>query len=145
MTDSARMHIRQVGSVFVPVTDPERSSAFYVDALGFEKLADFTYGDGVRWIEMAPPGGANGIALVSSGEGRAAARDRTLCAFVTDDIEADHAALGSRDMDVDAEIATTGTQRPGLIALDVTIADPVPPQFSFRDPDGNRFLIVQPV
>ena len=27
---------------------------------------------------------------------------------------------------------------------DVSVGDPVPPQFFVRDPDGNRFLIVQP-
>jgi hypothetical protein len=34
--------------------------------------------------------------------------------------------------------------RAGLVSLDVTIADPVPSQFFFRDTEGNRFLIVQP-
>jgi hypothetical protein len=27
--------------------------------------------------------------------------------------------------------------------MDVTVGDPVPPQFFFRDLDGNRFLIVE--
>jgi len=48
-------------------------------------------------------------------------------------------------MDVDAEIARKGKCRTGLVSVEVTIADPVPPQFFFRDPDGNRFLIVEPV
>ncbi len=149
MSDSAHahMHINLVGSVFVPVSDPDRSLAFYVDLLGFEKLADFTYGDGVRWIEIAPSSdvSANGLALVSTGEGKAEPSDRALCAFGTEDIEGDHATLRAQGVEVDAVIATAGTQRQGLIALDVTISDPVPPQFSFRDPDGNRFLVVQPV
>jgi len=46
---------------------------------------------------------------------------------------------------VDAEIARKGKCRTGLVSVEVTIADPVPPQFFFRDPDGNRFLIVEPV
>jgi hypothetical protein len=37
-----------------------------------------------------------------------------------------------------------GKSRPGLVSLDVTVSDPVPPQFFFRDLDGNRFLIVEP-
>jgi hypothetical protein len=32
----------------------------------------------------------------------------------------------------------------GLVSLEATVADPVPPQFFFLDVDGNRFLIVQP-
>jgi hypothetical protein len=47
-------------------------------------------------------------------------------------------------VDVDAEIARAGTSRPGLVSLDSVVEDPVPPQFFFRDVDGNRFLIVGP-
>jgi hypothetical protein len=46
-------------------------------------------------------------------------------------------------VDVDAEIAGTGRRRAGLVSIEVTIPDPVPAQLFFRDPDGNRFLIVQ--
>ena len=45
---------------------------------------------------------------------------------------------------MDDEIARTGRRRPGLVSLAVSIGDPVPSQFFFRDVDGNRFLIVQP-
>ena len=48
--------------------------------------------------------------------------------FTTEDAEADHAALRARGVDVDAEIM----RWPG-----------VPPMFSFRDPDGNRLIIVE--
>jgi catechol 2,3-dioxygenase-like lactoylglutathione lyase family enzyme len=134
--------IRQVATVFVPVSDQDRALEFYLDKLGFEKRADFSYGDGSRWVEVAPPGSGNAIALVPPSEGESAGGDETHCAFTTEDIEADHAALRARGVDLDAEIGRRGT--PGLISTRVTIGDPVPPQFSFRDPDGNRFLIVQP-
>ena len=136
--------ISEVGTVFVPVADQDRSLAFYVDKLGFEKRADFRYGGGGRWIEVAPPGARNAIALVPPSEGRSAPGDTTHCAFATQDIEADHATLRARGVDVDAEIASTGTGRSGLVSIDVRVEDPVPPQFFFRDPDGNRFLMVQP-
>jgi catechol 2,3-dioxygenase-like lactoylglutathione lyase family enzyme len=45
---------------------------------------------------------------------------------------------------VDAEIARTGKRRSGLVSVKAIVPDPVPSQFFFRDPDGNRFLIVQP-
>lgn len=136
--------ISEVGAVFVPVSDQDRALEFYVGTLGFEQRADFTYGGGNRWIEVAPPGAANTIALVPLGEGAPAGHDEARCAFATKDIAADHALLRARGVEVDAEIATTGRSRPGLTATDATIADPVPAQFFFRDLDGNRFLIVQP-
>jgi hypothetical protein len=37
--------------------------AFYVGTLGFEKRLDAPFGDGNRWIEVAPPGSATTIAL----------------------------------------------------------------------------------
>jgi catechol 2,3-dioxygenase-like lactoylglutathione lyase family enzyme len=145
MTDSAgTTHLSEVGAVFVPVTDQERALRFYLDILGFEKRVDFTYGDGIRWIEVAPPGAANSIALVPEGEGESSGGDATYCAFATSDIEADHATLRANGVDVDEEIAQAGNSRAGLISTEVSVPDPVPRQFFFRDPDGNRFLIVQP-
>ena len=47
--------INQVGAVFVPVADQDRALGFYLDTLGFEKRADFTYGEDTRWMEVAPP------------------------------------------------------------------------------------------
>ena len=136
--------ITEVGTVFVPVTDQDRALEFYVGVLGFEKRIDFVYGGEHRWIEVAPPGAANTISLVPPGEGAAPRSDAAHCAFATDDIEAAHAALSGTGVEVDAEIARTGASRPGLVGLGATIENPVPAQFFFRDPDGNRFLMVQP-
>jgi len=145
MSGTHTIHITEVGTVFVPVSDQEAALAFYVGTLGFEKRSDFTYGDAdSRWIEVAPPGAANTVSLVPASEGRSPGGDAAHCAFATTDIAADHASLRAAGVDVDAEIASTGGRRAGLIALDASIGDPVPAQFFFRDADGNRFLIVQP-
>ena len=145
MTDTMNTtHIRQVGTVFVPVADQDRALEFYLNKLGFEKRADFPYGEGSRWIEVAPPGSAIAIALVPPSEGKSAGGNETHCAFSTEDIEADHATLRARGVDVDAEIARKGKRRPGLVSIEATIRDPVPPQFFFHDIDGNRFLLVEP-
>ena len=145
MTGTDTTHIDQVGTVFVPITDQDAALAFYVGVLGFEKRVDFLYGDaGIRWIEVAPPGAANTVSLVPPGEGRSPGSDAAHCAFATTDIASDHASLRAAGVDVDAGIARTGSRRAGLTALDVSIGDPVPSQFFFRDPDGNRFLIVGP-
>ena len=45
--------INQVGAVFVPVADQDRALGFYLDTLGFEKRADFTYGRDSRWERAA--------------------------------------------------------------------------------------------
>jgi catechol 2,3-dioxygenase-like lactoylglutathione lyase family enzyme len=137
--------ITEVGTVFVPVSDQERALAFYVGVLGFETRVDFVYGaEGIRWIEVAPPGGSNTISLVPPAEGTARGGDETSCAFLTNDIEAARAALRAVGSEVDAQVATTGGRRSGLISLDASVGDPVPAQCFFRDPDGNRFLLVQP-
>jgi catechol 2,3-dioxygenase-like lactoylglutathione lyase family enzyme len=145
MTDDATATgISEVGTVFVPASDQDRSLEFFVAKLGFEKRADFAYGGQHRWIEVAPPGAANAIALVPPSEGASAGGDVARCALATADIETAHATLRARGVDVDAEIARAGTPRSGLVSTAVSVDDPVPPQFFFRDPDGNRFLIVQP-
>jgi catechol 2,3-dioxygenase-like lactoylglutathione lyase family enzyme len=145
MTDDTRTtRIGEIGAIFVPVADQERALGFYRDVLGFEKRGDFTYGDGSRWIEVAPPGAKNTIALVPRSEGRPVGGDQTHCAFASADIAADQTALRAAGVEVDDAIAGTGTPRRGLISLDVTMPDPVPAQLFFRDPDGNRFLLVQP-
>ena len=136
-------HITTVGAVFVPVTDQERSLAFFTGVLGFELVADFPYGGRHRWLEVRPRGATNTLALVPPTEGRSAGGDVTRCALGTPDIEADRAALVAAGVDVDP-IAGAGGRRPGLVSEAEAVEDPVPPQCLFRDPDGNRFLLVQP-
>jgi|SRR5215211_9408869 len=142
--DATAPEISEVGTVFVPVSDQDRSLEFFVDKLGFEKRAEFAYGGQHRWIEVAPSGAANALALVPPSEGASAGGDVARCAFATADIETAHATLRARGVNVDGAIARAGTPRSGLVSTAVSVEDPVPPQFFVRDPDGNRFLIVQP-
>ena len=48
--------INQIGVVCIPVSDQERAIEFYVDTLGIEKRADVPFGNGYRWVEVAPAG-----------------------------------------------------------------------------------------
>jgi catechol 2,3-dioxygenase-like lactoylglutathione lyase family enzyme len=136
--------ITEIGAVFVPVSDQKRALEFYTQVLGFEKVADFAYGGGHHWIEVAPPGAANTIALVPAGEGSAPPSDVAVCAFASGDIAELHERLRAAGATVDPAVAGSGSSRSGLVSLDVTVPDPVPAQFFVRDPDGNRFLVVQP-
>jgi hypothetical protein len=56
---------------------------------------------GGRWIEVAPSGSAIAIALVPPSDGRSAGSDEAHCALATEDIEADHATLRARGVEVD--------------------------------------------
>jgi uncharacterized protein YndB with AHSA1/START domain/DNA-binding transcriptional ArsR family regulator len=60
--------ITDVRTVSITVTDQDQALAFYVDTLGFEKRLDAPISPTMRWIEVAPPGGATSIAL-SGGQG----------------------------------------------------------------------------
>jgi catechol 2,3-dioxygenase-like lactoylglutathione lyase family enzyme len=123
-----RTHITQVGTVIVPVSDQDRALEFYLDKLGFEKRTDTPYGDGDRWVEVAPPGAPTTIALVPPREGESVGIE-TRVGFSTEDAEADNASLRARGVDADEAVMRMG--------------EPVPPMFFFRDPDGNSFLIVE--
>jgi catechol 2,3-dioxygenase-like lactoylglutathione lyase family enzyme len=118
--------ITQIGTVIIPVTDQDRALEFYVDTLGFEKRMDGPFGEGGRWVEVAPPGAATSIALVAPREGDPTGFE---VSFATQDAEADHAALLARGVDADPEVMRMG--------------EFVPPMFTFRDPDGNRFRVVE--
>jgi len=126
---STSTRINKLGVVVVPVTDQDRAIEFYVDALGFEKRADVPFGNGYRWVEVAPPGTATTIAIVPPPPGKPTGNVETGIGLHTDDIESVHADLKSRGVDVDAEISRMG--------------DPVPPLLWFRDPDGNSLMVVE--
>src|SRR5256885_255137 len=135
--------VTQVATVFVPVSDQDRALEFYVERLGFEKRSDFTYGGGKRWVEVAPPDSALALALVSSAEGTATPSVAARCALATNDIDSLVARLRRHGIDVE-DVGRAGSTRRGLLSTDVTVADPFPSQCCFSDPDGNRFLLVEP-
>jgi catechol 2,3-dioxygenase-like lactoylglutathione lyase family enzyme len=123
-----KTRISQIGRVIVPVSNQDRALAFYTKTLGFEKRADIPYGNGERWLEVAPPEGKTAVALVPPREGDSAGVE-TGVVFTTDDADAIHADLRARGVDTDPEVMRMG--------------DPVPPMFFFRDQDANRLLIVE--
>ena len=121
--------ISKLGTVCVPVSDQERAIEFYVETLGLEKRTDVPFGDGYRWVEVAPPGADTTIAVVPPPPGNPTGNVQTGICLNTDDVDAVHADLKARGVDVDAEISRMG--------------DPVPPMFWFRDPDGNTLMVVE--
>ena len=119
-------HIVDVRTVGVPVTDQERALEFYVEKLGFTKRLDVPFGDGKRWIEVAPSEATTTIALVPSHEGVPVGVE-TGIRFTTQDADAGHADLRARGVDADEVLRWQGA----------------PPMFAFRDQDGNGLEIVE--
>jgi len=111
----------------VPVTDQDRALEFYVDTLGFIKHRDVEFGGGQRWVEVAPTTVGTTIALVPAGEG-APTGPETGIRLITEDADADHAHLLACAVDVDPAVL----RWPGIPAM-----------FGFRDPDGNRLVLIE--
>jgi catechol 2,3-dioxygenase-like lactoylglutathione lyase family enzyme len=121
-------HISHVGNVIVPIADQDAALAFFTEKLGFEVRQDQAYGDGFRWLEVAPPGAQTCVALAPPPENGETGNRETGAGFASDDVEASHAELKSRGVDVEDILP---------------LPPPVPPMFWFKDPEGNRYLIVQ--
>ena len=114
----------QLSVVSVPVSDQERSKAFYRDVLGFQVTREAEMETGTRWIQLKPPSGPASISLVTWFEVMAPGSLQGLV-LDTSDIEFAHGKLKSRGLD----IAAVQTAPWGRFA-------------AFRDPDGNGWVLV---
>ncbi len=119
------MTIRFVSVVSIPVSDPERAKSFYCETLGFELLTDTPMGPGRRWIHVRPEGAQTSFTLVTWFD---AMPPGSLQGVVLDtaDVGAAHAELGSRGL-----------------ALSAIESAPWGRYATFRDPDGNGFVLQQ--
>ena len=117
--------ITHVGTIIVPVADQDRALEFYTATLGFEVRIDAPFAPGQRWVEVAPPGAQTSLALVP----RDSAPAGIEISLATRSAEGDHGDLRTRGVDADPELIRMGQG--------------VPPMFTFRDPDGNRFRMVE--
>jgi len=106
----------------IPVTDVDRAKAFYVEKAGFIADHDHAVSDEIRFVQLTPPGSACSIAL---GLGISDAPPGSARAqLVVSDIEAAHAELAARGVDVsDVQDFPWGKF------------------VFFADPDGNRWSV----
>jgi lactoylglutathione lyase len=118
--------IADVRAIGVNVADQDAAIDFYVTTLGFEKRLDAPISPTTRWIEVAPPGAATSIALQAT-EGATDLGGDTGIRFTVPDADAEHAAMRAHGVDVGEMLRWEG----------------VPPMYSFEDPDGNRFYVVE--
>ena len=121
-------HDTRVGRIMVPVRDQDAGIDFYRRTLGFELVADVPFGEGDRWVEVAPPGGGAALALVPARDEYDVGR-MTGIALDTADARAAYDDLKAQGVDVDAELMGGDGVVPAL--------------FFFRDQDGNSLMIVE--
>ncbi|MDA0142310.1 VOC family protein [Solirubrobacter deserti] len=121
----------------VPVSDQDAAIAFYSEVLGLEKVLDFTYESGERWVEVAPPGQIISLCLVASD----APGVETGIALCSDDVPGDLATFRERGARVDEAPLARGEV---VLWAGAPLAGS-PPQFRVWDPDGNSVLIVATV
>ena len=111
--------------VQVPVSDVDRAIAFYTEQAGFAADHDHTVSEEIRFVQITPPGSACSI---SFGTGMTEMQPGSIegLQVVVDDIEAAHADLAGRGVEVSA------------------IEDmPWGSFVFFADPDGNRWALQQ--
>ena len=109
--------------VIVPVSDVDRALAFYRDGLGFVEDHDVRPAEGVRVVQLTPPGSACSIAI---GEGITTAAPGSTKALqvVVDDADPAQDGLAGRGVEVtDVEELAWGRF------------------VSFTDPDGNAWAV----
>ena len=114
--------------VAIPVSDPDRAKAFYVDQAGFNADHDHRVNDELRFIQLTPPGSGCSITI---GDGITEAEPGSVkgMQLVVEDIETAHAELSGRGVDV-----TDVQDLPwGRFVF-------------FSDPDGNAWAVqeIQP-
>jgi catechol 2,3-dioxygenase-like lactoylglutathione lyase family enzyme len=109
--------------VSVPVSDVDRAKAFYVDQAGFNADHDHVVNDGLRFVQLTPPGSACSIVL-GVGITEAAPGSSAGIQMVVDD---------------------AGVARDQLVAHGVDVSEIQELDWGrfvfFRDPDGNRWAL----
>ena len=107
----------------VPVTDVDRARDFYVDGVGFACDFDQVVNEGLRFVQLTPPGSGCSIYLGVGITDMAPGSQRTL-QLVVDSADAAYAELTSRG---------------------VTAEEPVTLEWGrftyFADPDGNQWAV----
>jgi predicted enzyme related to lactoylglutathione lyase len=123
--------------VLVPVTDVDRAKAFYTEQAGFALDVDTRPADGLRVVQMTPPGSACSIS-VGTGITDAPPGTARGLHLVVEDIEAAREELLGRGVDVSGvRHFRDGGWVPGPDPDHVdygSFAD-------FRDPDGNTWIL----
>lgn len=110
----------------IPVSDVDVSKVFYTEKVGFNLDHDFSPAEGVRVVQMTPPGSACSI-VVGSGIVDTPPGSIQGLHLVVSDIYAARAQLIER----------------GVGVTEVQFLGPGVPMAYFSDPDGNSWALQQ--
>ncbi len=109
----------------VPVSDVDAAKTFYTEKAGFNADIDVTVREGLRFVQLTPPGSACSIAI-GTGVSEMKPGSLTGLQLVVSDIEAARAELADRGVDVsDVQVFDWGSF------------------VYFSDPDGNGWAVQQ--
>lgn len=109
--------------VAVPVTDVDRAKAFYVDRVGFVLDHDHHIHEGLRFVQLTPPGSACSIVLGTGITTMAPGSQLGLQMVIADAADARAELIGR-----------------GVDASDVDV-QPWGSFVTFSDPDGNSWAL----
>ena len=129
--------IGRVATIMVPVRDQEAALSFYTDVLGMQKVSDFSYPTGERWLEVSPDLASANLCLVVARPERPAGIETGIVLFSLD-IHADLAVFRDLGLSVDPQPLSEGE----VVWWSGAPLAGVPTQFRLHDPDGNSFLVV---
>lgn len=118
------MGLRVIEVVSIPVSDVDRAKAFYAETLGFTLTIDNPIGDGMRWVQLTPPGGSTSISLITWNEDMPPGAIKELY-LACDDIDATVAELTDRGVEFTQPVFDT----------------PFGKFARFNDPDGNGWQL----
>jgi catechol 2,3-dioxygenase-like lactoylglutathione lyase family enzyme len=116
--------IKSIKVVSVPVSDQQKSKAFYVDKLGFKLLSESSMGPDQTWIQLAPGDGGVSITLVTWFETMPAGSLRGMVLAV-DDIQKAFQELQDKGVTIKGEVEDQSWGK----------------YFTAVDPDGNELVI----
>jgi catechol 2,3-dioxygenase-like lactoylglutathione lyase family enzyme len=111
--------------ISVPVSDVDRAKAFYTDKAGFNLDHDHQPTEGLRFVQLTPPGSACSIAIGSGLSEQPPGSVQGL-QVVVEDIDAAHAELSGRGV----EVSDVQDFPWGRFVF-------------FSDPDGNGWAVQQ--
>src|SRR3954447_17084362 len=111
--------------VAIPVTDVERAKAFYVDQVGFNADHDHQVNEGLRFVQLTPPGSACSVVLGTGVTEMAPGSQKGLQVVVEDAAEAREHLLAA-----------------GVAASEIDV-QPWGSFVYFADPDGNTWSLQQ--
>src|SRR5262245_17320515 len=115
-TSAAQGVVAKLEVVAIPVSDVDRAKRFY-DSLGWRLDADFVVGDTFRVVQFTPPGSPSSIHF-GNGITSAVPGSAQGTYLVVSDIEAAHADLASRGVNVSDVFHRDGPGKPAIKGRD---------------------------